>query len=191
MWRLVVAVALIIAGLVFLITSRNVPNVFSTPVQQSYSGETIENLRIDIPVDGTYEVGLQVSRNPGEPVQPPSDFPLHVTVRAGNSQVGSPTTRRASSAERVLFICYEFKSLQGETVHLSARPGKSLGAYKGRTQKLVVSRVPFEYVAYFLNVYGRILAGIVGVLSALIVFLSYGRFISSKLRHQSSGSFEP
>lgn len=191
MWRLVVAVAFLIAGLVSLITSRNVPNVFTTPVQQSYSGEIIENLQIEIPVDGTYEVGLQVSRNPGEPVQSPSDFPLNVTVRKGNSQVGSPTTGSASSAERVLFVCYEFKSLKGETVHLSARPGKSLGAYKERTQKLVVSRVPFEYVAYFLNVYGRMLAGIVGVLSALIVFLSYRRFISSKSQHQNSGSFEP
>lgn len=180
MWRLGIAIAFLIAGLVFLITSRNVPNVFATPVQQSYGGETIENLRIHIPVDGTYEVALQVSRNPGEPVRSPSDFPLHVTVRTGNSQVGSPTTGSASSAERVLFICYQFKSFKGETVHISARPGKSLGAYKGRTQKLVVSRVPYEYVAYLLNVYGRIVAGVGGILFALITFLSYRRFQQSK-----------
>jgi hypothetical protein len=187
MWRLVIALIALIAGASCLIGSSNVPSAYAKPVQQAYEGEGIRDLRVDIPVDGLYEVDLQVGRNPGESVPQPPDFPLKVTVMKDGLRIGSARRGGGWSGGSAGFKCYDFKAVKGDVVSISVEPASSFDLYRDRSRQLVVARIPHDYAMYMIRTDGMRLLGILCLAYSAILVI--GRFLNaSRSRRQNSES---
>jgi len=178
----ILVVAFGIAAATLYYSSTRVPNVFSVPLDIPYSGEDIRSLPVKIEVEGTYEVEISVDQDPKNPgiIEPP--MPKTGVVIAGKP-VGKQEQGSSSSGERMGFVSYKFFAAAGDTALLSVRKTRSFEADIYKNPHLRVQRIPFEYLQYWINVWGRQLGAFLFAGAAFVIL-----FVSLMSRRRAKAS---